>query len=651
MLDLTGCNVSVGIGSNILLAKVALRKAKPAGQFQLKPEEMLDFIGELEVQNLPGVAWSLGSKLEEIGIRYVKDIREFSREKLINTLGPKTGEKIWEYARGIDRAEVGDQVIRKSVSAEVNWGVRFENQEQVDEFLENLCGELQKRLIKERVKGRQLTLKVMRRSPDAPLDPPKHLGHGKCDTYNKSIQLGVATNDARVLAKETLSLMRGFGFTPGELRGIGVQMQKLEPLKADGPVDGSQRRLQFLKEEQPKAKPPEPRTEQHSDPIQDEIETPKPNRVRDAPSVSIPFELLKESPSKKPLNMMGTQFALPTQVDPSVLAALPEDIRSRLIRQSKPKSDSVEKVGSRQQRSESPVPRPPARIGSPAIELPNESQLDAETLAALPEDVRAEVLAQYHKSPRKAKEQAVLPQSPRKNRVAPVSKGPLVRKRGRGGLFAGMRRAGEISTLTQSNFVARAQSRTRDDTPTDNESESAPTELDQEFLAALPEELRQELIQQHRQQRLRRTGGIDLSMHQKPRGRKVGKNQQQEVVERMFKLPPTQPKPTFTKEKLSELPDLREMIKDWVREFRDDEPFAEDVKALVSYLRAVVVDERDIAKAVKTVKWFAWTVEQESEGKWQGDEMLERWDKILAQVREGVQDAVRERGLGAVDLG
>ncbi|GAB7341118.1 hypothetical protein MBLNU457_7426t1 [Dothideomycetes sp. NU457] len=649
VLDLTGCNVSVGIGSNILLAKVALRKAKPAGQFQLKPEDVLDFIGGLEVQSLPGVAWSMGSKLEEIGIRYVKDIREFTREKLINTLGPKTGEKIWEYARGIDRAEVGEQVIRKSVSAEVNWGVRFENQEQVDEFLENLCGELQKRLIKERVKGRQLTLKVMRRSPDAPLDPPKHLGHGKCDTYNKSTQLGIATNDAKLLTKETLSLMRGFGFTPGELRGIGVQMQKLEPLKADGPVEGSQRRLQFMKGEQSRVKPPEKRHEPQSDPIQDEVETPKPKRVRDAPSVGIPLELLKASPSKKPLNMMGTQFALPTQVDPSVLAALPEDIRSRLIRQSKPKSEVAEQADLRQYRDESPVPPPRERTESPAIGLPNESQLDAETLAALPEDVRAEVLAQYHKSPHKAKGQAVLPQSPRKNRVAPISKGPLVRKRGRGGLFGAIRR-GDNSTLTQSNFVARAQS-ARDDTPTDNEGEAAPAELDKDFLAALPDELRQEVIEQHRQQRLRKTGGIDLSMHQKPRGRRTGKNPKQEAVERLFKLPPTQPKPTFTKEKLSELPDLRAMIKDWVREFWDDEPFAEDIKALVSYLRAVVADERDIAKSVKIVKWLAWTVEQESEGKWQGDEMLERWDKVLAQVREGVQQAVRERGLGAVDLG
>ena len=50
----TGCAVSVGIGANILQAKVALRIAKPAGQYQLKPEQVLDVIGELQVEDLPG---------------------------------------------------------------------------------------------------------------------------------------------------------------------------------------------------------------------------------------------------------------------------------------------------------------------------------------------------------------------------------------------------------------------------------------------------------------------------------------------------------------------------------------------------------------------------------------------------------------------
>jgi DNA repair protein REV1 len=341
VLAKTGCAVSVGIGGNILLAKVALRKAKPAGQYHLKPGDVLYSMGQLEVQSLPGIAWSIGGKLEEIGIKLVKDIRECSREKLINTLGPKTGGKVWDYSRGIDRVEVGEGVVRKSVSAEVNWGVRFENQEQVDEFMQGLCGELNKRLLKERVKGRQLTMKIMRRATDAPLDPPKHLGHGKCDTFNKSMQLGVATNDAAAITKDAIAMMKSFGFSPGELRGIGIQMQKLEPLKAvaEGQAEGSQRRLQFKTGPSPKAPMEKAKDMAARDEIEDDAKTPQRQRIRDINQPSVHFQpVTATTPTKRPLNIFGTQFILPSQVDPKVLSELPADIRAKLTRRRRQRS-------------------------------------------------------------------------------------------------------------------------------------------------------------------------------------------------------------------------------------------------------------------------------------------------------------------------
>jgi DNA repair protein REV1 len=642
VLKRTGCNVSVGIGGNILLAKIALRKAKPAGQFQLKPDDILDFIGALEVQSLPGVAYSIGGKLEEIGVKYVKDIRELSKEKLVNTLGPKTGEKIWEYSRGIDRAEVGDQVVRKSVSADVNWGVRFENQEQVDEFMVSLCGELQKRLIKENVKGRQLTVKVMRRSPDAPLDPPKHLGHGKCDTYNKSIQLGVATNDSSVMAKEVLTVMRSFGFSPGELRGIGIQMTKLESLKAgaDGRADSSQPRLQFKSAQTTKPKPTSAaETEAIEDPITDDIRTPKRNKVRDVGGSGYLDNIINyQSPSKRPLNIFGTQFALPTQVDPKVLAELPEEIRARLIKQSRPNQISDNRADDRK----GPIPaKKPPRAASAAIGLPNQSQLDPEILISLPEDVRRDVMAMYQTtttSPRKGHEQTILPQSPRKNRVIPPVKKLGGRKPRGGGLFARARVSDGNSTLTQANFVARE---------TDTEDVDTAEDIDEDFLAALPPELRKEVLDERRSAQLRRSGGIEATKQ------RTGRNRQEtpaNTIERFFHLPPRPQKPSFTSNKLTELPDLRKAVREWVAEFWDEAPYHEDTAALVTYLVAVVKQERDVDKAVKVVRWLNFVVEQEVLGKEVGDDVKEGWGQAYVDVKKGVQDAIVARGLPEVEF-
>jgi len=192
--------------------------------------------------------------------------------------------------------------------------------------------------------------------------------------------------------------------------------------------------------------------------------------------------------------------------------------------------------------------------------------------------------------------------------------------------------------------------RSNEGTGNDTDGESAPQELDPNFLAALPDDVRQEVVEQHRRERLRRTGGIDLSLHQKSRARKQVKGQQQEAVERLFKLPPRPPKPTFTKDKLSDAENLRQAVQDWVKEFWDNEPFAEDVKALSTYLCAVVTDEGDMAKAVKIVKWMAYVIDRLAEDRWEGDEVKDRWDGVLNGVKSDVQRAFQQRGLGGVDF-
>jgi DNA repair protein REV1 len=669
----TGCNVSVGIGSNVLLAKVALRKAKPAGQYQIKPEEVLDFIGQLQVQDLPGVAWSIGGKLEDQGVKFVKDIRELTKERLVQILGPKTGEKLYEYARGIDRQEVGEQVVRKSVSAEVNWGVRFKNQEQADEFIASLCGELQKRLLKEKVKGKQFTMKIMRRSPDAPLDPPKHLGHGKCDTHNKSLLLGVATNAKEILTKEALAILRGFGFTPGELRGIGIQMTKLEPMKnaTDGSLEGSQRRLQFKVGNAESACVARAPKAVEEDPIQDDPETPrKPKTSLGDEHVPFGAQTLNAStPSRRPLNTLGTQFIMPTQVDPEVLAELPEDIRTKLLRQARQTSPTPARNGGKGGNPSTPTKTLPFAMTA----LPAQSQLDPDILAALPAGVRAEVLAQYEASvtpfspsrrPRGA-DQTILPQSPRKNRIIgiPAKKAIVPVKRGRGrpprsAMLAAAAQAKSISmtgkTLTQANFISlrnparESVSRENSAGPSDDAFEapivskpSKEDDLDPAFLAALPEDVRKEVLAQHKAEKMN-AFRLAVSRKAKP----------PPVVQPPTELPkikvPRLAKPTFTTEKLSALADLRGAMKQWIGEFTDEGPYGEDVVALIKYLRKVVLEEKDMSKAIGMVKWIDYVISDEADK----DERFskEPWKAALAKIKGGVVKAAKERGLGIVSF-
>ncbi|KAH9909350.1 impB/mucB/samB family protein [Xylariomycetidae sp. FL2044] len=647
----TGCAVSVGIGNNILLAKVALRKAKPAGQYQIKPEEALDFLGQLKVDSLPGVAYSIAGKLEEIGIKFVNDIRQTSKERLTNSLGPKTGEKLWEYARGIDRTEVGDQPIRKSVSAEVNWGIRFINQEEAEEFIYNLSKELERRLLHEQVKGKQLTMKIMRRSLDAPLDPPKHLGHGKCDTFNKSVMFGVATHDYQVLGKEAISILRSYSFSPGDLRGLGIQLTKLEPIKTSvaGP-DGSQRKLTFGAFRTPgSAKKPSPdpiqdhggdaegsaaarNREGSEDPIMDGPLTPRKPKPAAHPAFTIARANEKDVKANTPLNISGTQFIMPSNPDFAVIAELPQDIRNRLLAQGKAAEKRDALIAARS-RTHSPVP---------AQDIPPE--IDPEVFNALPEDMKAEVLAAYRPRAR----QTVLPQSPRKDRMIRTTKKVTPTKRRVSKLFARARekQADANAKVVQTNFLFPK----RAEEPRPDEVE----ELDPEFLAELPEDMRKEVIADHRRRKAQRSG-LNLKIGHRRNHADAAEGNEGAVLaggQTRLQFPPRPLKIAFTSGGLTSLSEIRDMINVWHRETRDGGPHRRDVEMLERYLVRVVVDEKDMDKALKLVRWLDYVVdEDEGEGEGEGGDETEgqgrqAWRDVVQSIKLEVQNAVQARGLG-----
>lgn len=663
--DRTGCEVSVGIGNNILLAKVALRKAKPAGQHLIKPEEVLDFMGELPVTDLPGVAWSIGKRLEEIGVTYVKDIRALHKERLVSTLGPKTGQKLWDFSRGIDKQEVGDQVIRKSVSAEINWGIRFINQQQAEDFVQCLCDELSKRLLENLVRGKQLTMKIMRKAADAGMDPPKNLGHGKCDTFNKSIILGVSTTDKAVIGKEAISILRSYGFSPGELRGLGVQMQKLEPLKpassTGAPSDSSQRRLQFKRpatrvpaspsdpvahDPSPQAVPRTPKANENIDPIE-EITTPKKDRSMRTIEGALQSSGagLDTAGGQRPLNLGGTQFIMPSQVDPTVLAELPPDIRSKFA----PRQQSILDAVSR---SASPAVDVQSRSTSPQrraedFELPSQSQIDPSVWAELPEEIKRDYLLQFGDGAQPARS---LPHSPKKPmqvagtkklQSTPTKKQKfLASKKGR------PKAGNSTSALMQANFVSALKTAGT----TTTEAALVEEEISESFLAALPEEMREEVLEQQKRDRLRARSGLSFGTTKrkaKPAGMVAAV-----AVQQTLPLPTLPPKPTFTSRKLSTLRDLRDAMTAWVQEFSDaseEGPYHEDVAALGIYLSKVVSDEGDMEKASSIVKWLDHVISMQDFDEAGG--LRSAWADAVVILQDSVQQAVKARGLPPVDLG
>ncbi|KAL1557925.1 DNA repair protein REV1-like isoform X4 [Salvia divinorum] len=227
ILNTTGCTASAGIAENMLMARLATKTAKPDGQFHIPPGKVDDYLYTLPVKALPGIGHVLEEKLKKKQIRTCGQLRPIAKESLQKDFGMKTGEMLWNYSRGIDSRLVGLIQESKSIGAEVNWGVRFNNANDVQHFLTNLCKEVALRLQGCGVQGRTFTLKIKKKKSDAG-EPVKYMGHGYCENLSHTITIPMATDDVGVLQRLATQLFGHFHIDVGDIRGVGLQVSKLE---------------------------------------------------------------------------------------------------------------------------------------------------------------------------------------------------------------------------------------------------------------------------------------------------------------------------------------------------------------------------------------------------------------------------------------
>lgn len=113
-LDLTA---SAGVAPNKFLAKLASDWRKPNGLFVIQPGEVDEFLLPLPVGRLPGVGKVTGEKLEKLGVKTVRELRELDLAALEENFG-RYGQRLYELASGIDNSPVVPNKPTKSISAE-----------------------------------------------------------------------------------------------------------------------------------------------------------------------------------------------------------------------------------------------------------------------------------------------------------------------------------------------------------------------------------------------------------------------------------------------------------------------------------------------------------------------------------------------------
>ena len=154
-----GLTASAGISINKFVAKVASDYNKPNGQKTVNPEDVLEFLEQLDIRKFFGIGKVTAEKMYQKGIFTGKDLKSKSADYLQENFG-KSGRSYYYIVRGLHNAEVKPNRIRKSLAAERTFSENLSSEIFMLEKLDHIAEEVSKRLTSSKVAGKTITLKI-----------------------------------------------------------------------------------------------------------------------------------------------------------------------------------------------------------------------------------------------------------------------------------------------------------------------------------------------------------------------------------------------------------------------------------------------------------------------------------------------------------
>ncbi|SHO79961.1 Similar to S.cerevisiae protein REV1 (Deoxycytidyl transferase) [Malassezia sympodialis ATCC 42132] len=223
----TQCEASIGVGANVLQARLATRRAKPSGSFVLQGPDVLPLLRALDV----GDVWGVGARLQArfaawLGTTNVGAILDTSSEQaFVQQWGPKHGARLWAQFHGRDTDQLRGTHERQSVGTHVTWGVRLSSEAELRTFVDGLCDEVAQRQARLGVVGTHVSVQVLQRDASRG-EAPKFLGHGPCIAHNRSVRHRIP--DAATLRRCVWTMVQAIGLAPVDVRGISMSVSKWE---------------------------------------------------------------------------------------------------------------------------------------------------------------------------------------------------------------------------------------------------------------------------------------------------------------------------------------------------------------------------------------------------------------------------------------
>jgi DNA polymerase-4 len=240
----TGLSISIGVGPNRYVAKIASGLRKPDGLVIVEEGKVESFMLELPLSKLWGAGEKTQERFRELGILSVAQLASFDETRLASLFGRVGGSFLYDAARGRDEGIMGRDAdgeggpASHSMSAETTFERDTADRECVEDVLLSLSGELSFRLWKEGFRSRTLVLKL-RLHDFSTLSrrksrPSYYLGSS--ESFKDALELlGKAWDgrtEIRLLGLGFADLERSKGGAQGELFADGSERAR----KAEGAV-------------------------------------------------------------------------------------------------------------------------------------------------------------------------------------------------------------------------------------------------------------------------------------------------------------------------------------------------------------------------------------------------------------------------------
>ncbi|MFD5270570.1 hypothetical protein [Streptomyces sp. NPDC058335] len=234
-LALHGVDCMIGAGPGPMLARMALRDARPGVTCAVTEDGVREFLDGKPVAALPGVGTATARTLCEYGLDTLGRVATAPLATLQRLVGAKAGRELHEKANGVDRGRVVPNAVARSLAAERPFDRDELDPHRHRRALLSAAEELGSRLRAVEKVCRSLTLTVR---------------YADRSSTTRSRTLGEPTAHSADLTRTAYGLYEALGLQRARVRAIVLRAEGLTPAEQAShqltfdPVDEKARRIE-----------------------------------------------------------------------------------------------------------------------------------------------------------------------------------------------------------------------------------------------------------------------------------------------------------------------------------------------------------------------------------------------------------------------